>query len=205
MGRPVTPGLAGRALFVGPVSAIRVKGPNSWRKRMQRKLLLSATAILAVTLLQMVPAQVQAAGPAAITGQVSSEAEGAMEGVVVTAKKPGGKVSVSVITDAQGHYSFPADRLEAGQYNITMRAVGYDLPGKPTADVATGKTATVDLKLNKTKNLASQLTNAEWMMSMPGTEEQKAPLLNCTSCHTYERIVRSSHDSAEWTQVAHRM
>ena len=91
-----------------------------------------------------------------------------MEGVVVTARKAGAKLAISVISDAQGHYSFPADRLEPGQYSLTIRAVGYDLNGKPTADVAADKTATVDLKLDKTKKLASQLTNAEWMMSMPG-------------------------------------
>ncbi len=173
---------------------------------MKSRLLLSLTAGVAILALQASPHPAWAQGKAAaITGVVSSEAEGAMEGVVVTAKKAGAKLSISVITDAQGRYSFPADRLEPGQYNITMRAVGYDLSGKPTADVAPGKTAAVDLKLNKTKKLASQLTNAEWMMSIPGTEEQKAPLLNCTSCHTYERIVRSTHDADEWTQVVHRM
>ena len=56
---------------------------------------------------------------AALSGQVTSDAEGAMEGVVVSAKKPGSTVTVSVISDAQGRYSFPADRLPAGKYNIT--------------------------------------------------------------------------------------
>ena len=67
------------------------------------------------------------------------------------------------------------------------------------------KTTTSDIKLKKTKNLAGQLTNAEWMMSIPGTEEQKAALLNCTGCHTLERIMRSTHDSDEWTHVIYRM
>src|SRR5215471_15693636 len=122
--------------------------------RMQSKLMLSLAAGTAVMLCTGSPnlSLAQAQAPSAITGQVSSEAEGAMEGVVVTAKKPGGKVSVSVITDAQGRYSFPADRLEPGQYALTIRAVGYDLTGKPTADVAVEKTAAVDLKLDKTKS-----------------------------------------------------
>ena len=62
-----------------------------------------------------------------------------------------------------------------------------------------------DIKLKKTKNLAGQLTNAEWMMSIPGTEEQKADLLNCVGCHTLERVVRSTHDADEWTHVISRM
>src|SRR5262249_46558837 len=84
---------------------------------------------------------------------------------------------------------------------ISIRAVGYDISAPAKATVESEKTATTDIKLKKTKNLASQLTNAEWMMSIPGTEEQKAPLLNCTGCHTLERVMRSTHDSHEWRQV----
>ena len=142
---------------------------------------------------------------AALSGQVTSDAEGAMEGVVVSAKKPGSTVTVSVISDAQGRYSFPADRLPAGKYNISIRAAGYDLSAPTTADVADAKVATADLKLNKTKNLAAQMSNAEWVASFPGTEDQKAMTLDCVSCHTLERIVRSTHTSDEFTQVITRM
>ena len=173
---------------------------------MQSRLIASLMAGAAILLCQAAPDPAFAQGKAAaITGQISSEAEGAMEGVVVTAKKAGAKLSISVVSDAQGRYSFPADRLEPGEYALTIRAVGFDLGGKPTANVAVEKTATVDLKLGKTKRLASQLSNAEWMASIPGTEEQKSSLLNCVGCHTLERIVRSSHDADEWTQVVHRM
>ena len=143
--------------------------------------------------------------PAAITGQVSSEAEGAMEGVVVTAHKDGSIVSVSVTSDAQGHYAFPENRLEPGHYSLAIRAVGYDLSAPAASDVVAEKTANVDLKLQKTKNLAGQLTNAEWMMSMPGTKEEKAFLLNCVGCHTLERVARSTHTVDEWMQVVSRM
>ena len=144
-------------------------------------------------------------GPAAISGQVTSQTEGAMEGVVVTAHKDGSIVSVSVTSDAKGHYVFPENRLEPGHYTLAIRAVGYDLAAPASTDVVSEKTASVDLKLDKTKNLAGQLTNAEWMMSFPGTEEQKAFLLNCTSCHTMERIARSTHNVEEWMQVVSRM
>jgi len=43
------------------------------------------------------------------------------------------------------------------------------------------------------------------MMSVPGTEQQKAQLLECTGCHTLERIMRSTHDADEWTLVITRM
>ena len=43
------------------------------------------------------------------------------------------------------------------------------------------------------------------MASIPGTEDQKATLLNCVSCHTLERIVRSSYNAEEWTHIITRM
>jgi virginiamycin B lyase len=173
--------------------------------------LMLGTAAFAVVLIQAgvasgegdqaKPAQI----PAAITGQITSAAEGPMEGVVVTAHKNGSIVAVSVTTDAQGRYTFPENRLEPGHYDLAIRAVGYDESAPAAANVVSEQTATADIKLQKTKNLASQLTNAEWMNSMPGTEEQKAFLLNCQGCHTLERIVRSTHDADEWTQVISRM
>jgi streptogramin lyase len=143
--------------------------------------------------------------PAALTGQVTSEAEDAMEGVVVTARKDNSIVSTSVTSDAAGRYVFPENRLEPGRYTIAIRAIGYELGGPTTANVIAEQTAKVDLKLKKTGDLASQLSNAEWMMSIPGTEEQKAMLLDCMGCHTLERVVRSTHDVNEWMQVVSRM
>jgi streptogramin lyase len=177
---------------------------------MKPTFMLGMTA-LAVVLFQIPPSIARAdtptppQTPAALAGQVSSDAEGNMEGVVVTARKDGSIVSVSVTSDAQGHYAFPENRLESGHYTLAIRAVGYDLAASAAGDVIAEKTTTVDLKLKKTKNLASQLSNAEWMMSIPGTEEQKAFLLNCVGCHTLERVVRSTHDADEWTRVIPRM
>jgi len=170
------------------------------------RLLQILTAGIAVVLFpstQQTAAQNQPA--AALTGVVSSEAEGSMEGVVVSAKKTGSTVTVSVISDAQGRYSFPANRLGAGKYSIKIRAIGYELAAPATADVADEQTVTADLKLRKTKNLVSQMSNGEWMMSLPGSENDKAFLLGCVGCHTLERIVRSTHDADEWTQVIVRM
>src|SRR5262249_38778148 len=146
-----------------------------------------------------------AQGTAALTGQVTSKEEGPMEGVLVTAKKAGSTIAITVVSNKEGRYSFPASRLDPGQYAIKIRAVGFDLDGGGTADVAGDRTANVDLKLKKTRNLSAQLTNAEWLQSMPGTPKQKDVLLNCVSCHTLERIVRSTHDPKEFMQVQARM
>src|SRR5258708_9449589 len=124
-------------------------------RRLLSILMLGTAVILFQATLQPAAAENKAA--AALTGQVTSEAEGGREGVVVSAKREGSTVTVSGISDAQGRYSFPADRLSAGKYKIKIRAVGYDLTAPTTADVAGAQIATVDVKLQKTKTFAAQM------------------------------------------------
>src|SRR5712692_381250 len=103
----------------------------------------------------------QAQAPVALTGQVSSAEEGAMEGVVVSAKRDGSTISISVVTDAQGRFAFPAARLEPGHYALKARAAGYEIDGTPpskaAADVASGQEAKAEIKLKKVKNLSAHL------------------------------------------------
>jgi virginiamycin B lyase len=161
---------------------------------------LLATACLAAA----GPAAAQQAGPA-LTGTVTAGPE-ALEGVLVSAKKNGSTITTTVVSGKDGHYSFPAGRLEPGSYSLRIRAVGYDLDGPGEISVSADKTATADLKLRAAKDLASQLTNAEWLASMPGTDAQKGQLLNCVGCHTLARPLNSKYNSDEFlTQILPRM
>jgi len=140
-----------------------------------KRVLLIAGGALAAILLQTAPARLheQAQTPSALSGQVTSAEEGPMEGVVVSAKKDGSTISISVVTNAAGRFAFPAARLEPGHYALKARAAGYELDGtassKAAADVAPGQEAKAEIKLKKAKNLSASLTNAEWLTSMPGT------------------------------------
>jgi streptogramin lyase len=140
----------------------------------------------------------------ALAGQVTSAEEGPMEGVLVSARKQSSTITVTVVTDAKGQYSFPADRLDPGHYAIAIRAVGYNLDGPAAVDIAGGG-AKADIKLVKTKNLANQLSNAEWLISAPGPDNLKANMTNCVSCHTLQRIFASAHDAEEFKQIFRRM
>src|SRR6266699_4014054 len=145
-----------------------------------------------------------AQGSPALTGQVTSAEEGAMEGVLVSAKKDGSTITVTVVTNEKGEYSFPAGRLDPGHYAISIRAGGYNLDGPKAVDIAAGGSK-ADLKLLKTKNLANQLSNAEWLISAPGPDNVKANLTNCVECHTAQRIFASTHDAEEFKQIFKRM
>jgi hypothetical protein len=172
-----------------------------------KRLLLIAASALTAFFLQTASARLHAQSQTAfaLSGQVTSTEESPMEGVVVSAKKDGSPISISVVTNAAGRFAFPAARLEPGHYALKARAAGYELDGAMAADVASGQEAKAEIKLKKDKNLSAHLTNAEWLTSMPGTDEQKRFLLNCTGCHTLERIMKSTHDAAEFMQVFQRM
>src|SRR3977135_3042695 len=118
---------------------------------MRAKLMLTLAATAAAMVFPPAIDAVRAEGDAALTGVVSSEAEGKMEGVVVTVRRAKSIVQVSVTTDAEGRYSFPRDRLEPGEYTLDIRAVGYDIDSPPKATVATGEDATDATKRQQTK------------------------------------------------------
>ncbi|HEY2227681.1 MAG TPA: carboxypeptidase regulatory-like domain-containing protein [Xanthobacteraceae bacterium] len=141
-------------------------------------------------------------GPIALQGTVNSAQEGAMEGVLVSAKRAGATTTTTVVTNAKGHYAFPAARLQAGHYAIAVRAVGYRLKGNQAADVADGAAASADIVLEKVTDLhqlADQLSNGDWLNSMPGNG------FGCADCHTLQRIVNSTHTADEWMKVIPRM
>ena len=144
-------------------------------------------------------------GSVALTGQVTSAEEGPMEGVLVSAKKTGSTITITVVSDEQGRYRFPAAKLDAGQYALRIRAVGYDADGPAAVEVGPQKTTTADIKLRKAQDLASQLSNTEWLASLPGTDQQKASVRACSHCHTFERVARSRHSAEEFVPVLARM
>jgi streptogramin lyase len=141
----------------------------------------------------------------ALSGRISSAEEGPMEGVLIGARKIGSTVTINVVSDRDGRFSFPAGRLEPGRYSLKVRAIGYDLDASEPIEVTGQGTVNADLKLRKTEDLASQLSNAEWIASVPGTDQQKASLLNCIGCHTLERVVKSRYNVDDFMHVLPRM
>jgi virginiamycin B lyase len=176
---------------------------------MKRKLhmgIATATMFLGLSVFSSMPAQVPSP---AVTGQVTSLAEGAMEGVLVSAKREGSNMTITVVSNAQGIFAFPKDKLQPGRYAITIRAAGYVLPGPDKVVEVTGSsTAQANLKLETANILekALQLTSAEWLSSYPLPEQTKFETLrDCTRCHSHTRPVMSTYDAATAAYVAQRM
>ena len=172
----------------------------------QKNVFAAAVALTVATLVTAVISLTAAeSSSAALTGVVNAPAEGGMEGVLVSAKRAGSNITVTVVSDAQGRYSFPRNRLEPGSYSVRIRAIGYELDGPGTVSVTTGAAAELNLTLRKAHDLAAQLSNAEWFASWPANDEVKNGLLNCTQCHGLERVARTRYTAAEWIPVLERM
>jgi virginiamycin B lyase len=149
--------------------------------------------------------QTRVAADIVLMGLVTSAEEGPMEGVLVSARRKASTITVTVVSDRDGRYRFPRARLEPGEYALRIRAAGYDLESPVSATVTSGATTTVDLELRKARDLAAQLTNADWFASFPGTDAEKNSIRGCTHCHTLERIVRTRYDADGMMAVIERM
>jgi len=173
--------------------------------RSRLTLLALACGLIALSPQRLDPLHAEAPDDSSLTGQVTAGDDGPLEGVLVGAKKTGSTITTTVVTDRRGRYRFPQSRLAPGSYALRITAVGYELDAPATADVAAGMTATVDLKLRKARDVAAQLSNAEWLASWPGTDAQKSSIRGCTHCHTLERIARTKYTADQLVKVIERM
>ena len=155
-----------------------------------------------------------------------------MEGVLVSAKGAGTNITISVVSDSKGRYSFPSARVKPNKYSVSIRAVGYEIgspsnfepgpqplpawaPDKHTpaallpVEIAANKTTQLDLKVVKASDLASQLSKGEWLWSFPGAEAmndlQREGIKRCGYCHSMERAAKSKYDAAGMLQTMKRM
>ena len=130
--------------------------------------------------------------------------EGTMEGVLISAKQNGSNRTLTVVSNDKGEFVFPTGRLSAGTYDLSIRAIGYDLDGPARLTLA-DDSKPIEVKLTKTKDLGTQMTNAEWIMSMPGDDKLKDFLTDCTGCHTLHRVVGSEYKADDFPDIFRRM
>ena len=178
------------------------KEPDGRTSVLKKKVYLVGMALTLASLLLVSSSKGQDRGSVALTGIVTSDAEGPMEGVLVKAKQ--GTITITVVSDAQGRYAFPKDKLKPGEHALSVRATGYTLP-RTTVTVG-AKTVTADLKLNKVTNkfvLADQLMPLEWEMSVPPKGELS--IGTCGGCHNLNIVLKSTHDVDAWKAVILRM
>ena len=145
---------------------------------------------------------------AALAGEVRSDKDGPMEGVLVRAHRAGSNKTVTVVSNARGAYAFPRERLEPGRYDVSIRAVGSVLSDAASVDIASATPARLDLSLRPSNalELALQLTDPEWLASYPLDDRTKFDVFrDCSRCHSLLRPSMSTYNAEQLTWVMKRM
>lgn len=137
-----------------------------------------------------------------LTGVVKTTRGEPLEGIVIRAKKQGSHIGYAVASDAQGKYRFP--KLEAGRYAVEIaRAEGLE-PERKTADIQVNKEAQVDFFLGPAKEMARQMTAVDWLLNLPGTQQEKALVGGCVTCH-FVTPMRFTFDRDGWLKIVRVM
>jgi len=144
-------------------------------------------------------------------GMVSSAAGQPMEGVLISARAEGKRITTSVYSDERGRYYFPA--LDGGQYAVWAQAVGFET-ARATFELTTvdGESAAPqrDFSLKTLKDFTRQLSGPEYMTALPEDtfEHRRMKAIfrnNCSGCHQPNFVLQNRFDEAGWESVINVM
>jgi virginiamycin B lyase len=141
-----------------------------------------------------------------LAGRVTDSSGQGLIGVPVRAHKIGSNITVSVYTDANGDYSFPAwSDVTAGTYRVLVNLPDYTVTSREQVEVAAGSVARVDLQLDPRTPLYIDASASEIAAALPGTDEEKVLFTQCSNCHSMQLGLREGHTKAEWAAIIERM
>ena len=95
-----------------------------------------ATLAITVFLMAANVAEGASSPSVALTGQVSSHEAGRIRVVLASGKRDGSTVTTTVVSDAQGKYSFPTAELDPGRYGLPIRAVAVSWTARGRSESA---------------------------------------------------------------------
>jgi len=169
---------------------------------MKAKLMMASVAMAAALL---PPAALAADGVPLLTGKVVSSTGEALAGIPIKARRDNSPMTVAVYTDAKGEYSFPAwSELKSGAYSVAVDLPDFERVAQPVA-LADGKSTKADFTL-KAKPLAYEdATASEIVAALPGTDQQKVLLSQCSNCHTLQWALHAPRDKEDWIRVIKKM
>jgi len=147
------------------------------------------------------------------TGTVQESTGDSLEGIMVQLVWQETSIRTTVYSDEAGHYEFP--RLPTGTYTLRIarplafkpyRRESIQINGANQLDeIILERVSDAEL-LPVTLNIDGQLTGAEWLMNLSGTNEVKRMFVKtCNWCHAYQLVFRTRYDEDGWRKVIDRM
>ena len=159
------------------------------------------TLFITAIVLYLWIAPLNAAAPTAIHGEVAG-GKSALHGSIVTARREGGGVEISVYTNEHGRFSVPI----AGPGRYTLRA---RFPGRAeqqiAVDISGGEPAPVHLDLQAAADPLLNVPSANWLARLPDGLMKRKFIVNCATCHeiAHSRIFKDGkiRDADHWAQA----
>ncbi|MGD0963278.1 MAG: carboxypeptidase regulatory-like domain-containing protein [Candidatus Acidiferrales bacterium] len=134
---------------------------------------------------------------ATITGTVKG-AEGApFQGAFVEAQNTKTRITVIVLSDSHGQYRIP--NLSAGDYRLTIRAVGFRSDPPTAVNLAAYQNTSYDFALQKGIVRWNDISFYQARQLWPAAKGKDLIVANCSTCHLFQtRMASTTRDADGW-------
>jgi len=132
--------------------------------------------------LAFLPAQ---SAQVSVSGRVTNRNGLAVPGALVSLRREGSTMTVTVYADDAGRYQ--ADDLPDGSYTMRVAGAGY-VPASLTVEPGDP----VDVALEPAVDPWATATSAQLLSLLPDGETKRGFILDCTGCHQFDRQAVSS-------------
>jgi virginiamycin B lyase len=137
---------------------------------------------------------------AAVTGTVRAPDGGPFMGAFVEARNSATKITVSVLSDRNGKYRIAA--LPDGQYDIRIRAVGYQADPRLNVGLAAGRNQDFDFALQAGLVKWSDLSYSQAAKLWPDAPGKAKLMSRCFVCHGFQNKMASRpREEDGWRQA----
>jgi cytochrome c5 len=137
------------------------------------------------------------ADAATITGTVIGPDGAPFRAAFVQARHAGLKMTVSVLSDNQGKYV--VENLPAGDYRLTIRAVGYKADAKSGVKLTADENAAQDFALQKGVVRWTDISIYQGLALLPDARGKKELAENCLGCHGFQsKMAATVRDEDGW-------
>jgi streptogramin lyase len=134
---------------------------------------------------------------ATVTGGVKGPDGAPFEGAFVIAANSKTKISVSVLSDKTGRYRI--ENLPAGDYRVSVRAVGYTVDPHAGVTLTADQNASFDFPLKPGTVRWSDLNLYQGKKLMPDGKGKDVLSQNCFICHGFQtRMAAVRRDEEGW-------
>ncbi|HWF36994.1 MAG TPA: carboxypeptidase regulatory-like domain-containing protein [Candidatus Acidoferrales bacterium] len=134
---------------------------------------------------------------ATVSGTVKGPDGAPFKGAFVIAQNTANRISVSVLSNKEGHYEIP--NLPAATYDVRIRAIGYKADPHSDVKLTANQNTSFDWNLQPGMVRWTDLSLYQGKELLPKSKGQEALFNNCFVCHGFQtRMASTTRDEDGW-------